>query len=362
MKKVISIALAVLMVLGIVSGCASGGASGSAKGGNKIGISLPTKSLQRWNQDGDYLKAEFEKAGYQVDVQYAGDNDEPTQLNQIENMISGGCNVLVIVAINGESLTEVLKAAKDKNITVFAYDRLIMNSDAVSYYATFDNWKVGTTQGEYIKNKLNLDGTDGPYNIEMFTGDPGDNNINYFFDGAVSVLQPYLDSGKLVVPSGQTAKAVCATPGWSTEKAQERMENLISSQGYSPSGTKLDAVLCSNDSTSIGVTNALVNAGYTKDNFPVTTGQDCDIVAMKNILAGIQGMSVFKDTRALATQMVKMVDASLKGQTVPVNNTTDYDNGVKVVPSFLCEPVFGDASNYKELLIDTGYYTEDQLK
>jgi len=356
MKKAISLALVALMILVILAGC-----SDSGSGGNKIGISLPTKSLQRWNQDGDYLKSEFEKAGYTVDVQYAGDNDVPTQLNQIENMISGGCKVLVIVAIEGDSLTEVLKAAKDKKVTVFAYDRLIMNSDAVSYYATFDNWKVGTTQGDYIKDKLNLD-AGGSYNIELFTGDPGDNNINYFFGGAMEILTPYINSGTLTVLSGQTEKAQCATPGWATEKAQERMENLISAQGYGPNGTKLDAVMCSNDSTAIGVTNALVNAGYTKDNFPIITGQDCDIVAMKNILAGTQSMSIFKDTRTLANQMVAMVDASLKGSTVPVNDTKSYDNGTGIVPTFLCEPVFGDINNYKTLLIDTGYYTEDQLR
>jgi putative multiple sugar transport system substrate-binding protein len=323
---------------------------------------MPTKSLQRWNQDGDNMKKAFEAAGYTVDLQYGGENEVPVQISQIENMISGGCNVLVIAAIDGNSLTEVLATAKQKNIPVIAYDRLIMDTDAVSYYATFDNWKVGTMQGQYIVDKLDLNNAAGPFNIEFFTGDPGDNNINFFYGGAMEVLQPFLDSGKLVCPSGQTEKTVVATEGWKTENAQARMENLITSNSYGPGKTKLDAVMCSNDSTAQGVTNALVNAGYDKGNFPIVTGQDCDVVSMKNMLAGTQSMSIFKDTRTLADQVVKMVDALLKGQAVPVNDTKTYDNGKGIVPSFLCDPVACTLDNYKQLLIDSGYYKESDLQ
>lgn len=327
----------------------------------KVGISMPTQSLQRWNQDGSNMKTQFEAAGYEADLQYAGDNDIPTQVSQIENMITGGCKVLVIAAINGSSLTEVLKDAKDKNIPVIAYDRLIMNSDAVSYYATFDNFKVGTIQGTYIKDALDLDNAAGPFNIELFTGSPDDNNVNFFFGGAMSILQPFIDSGKLVVKSGQTEIAQCATVNWNTEESQKRMENLITSMGYGPEGTKLDAVLSSNDSVANGVTNALVGAGYTADNFPILTGQDCDKPAMKNILAGTQSMSIFKDTRTLANQVVSMVNAILSGKEPEINDTKTYDNGTGIIPSFLCDPVFADKNNYKELLIDSGYYTEADL-
>jgi len=328
----------------------------------KVGVSMPTKSLQRWNEDGSYLEQKFTAAGYEVILEYGGDNDVATQISQIENMIAADVSVLVIAAIDGETLTEALSGAKEKGIVVIAYDRLIMNTDAVTYYASFDNWKVGTTQGKYLVDNLDLDNTEGPYNIEFFTGDPGDNNINFFFDGAMSILQPYLDSGVLVCPSGQTEKAVVATPGWSTEEAQKRMENLISSNGYGPDGTKLDAVMCSNDSTAQGATNALVNEGYTKDNFPLITGQDCDKVSVINMLAGTQSMSVFKDTRTLADKVVEMVEAVLKGQDPPINDRETYDNGTGVIPSFLCDPVEGTADNYKELLIDTGYYTEADLQ
>jgi putative multiple sugar transport system substrate-binding protein len=237
-----------------------------------------------------------------------------------------------------------------------------MGTDAVTYYATFDNWLVCRLQGEYIEEQLNLTAGGGPYNIEFFTGDPGDNNINFFYGGALEVLQPYLDSGVLVCPSGQTEMLTVAIEAWSSEGSQERMENLISLSGYSPNGTKLDAVMCSNDSTAQGVTNALVNAGFTADNFPIVTGQDCDIVSVKNMIAGTQAMSVFKDTRTLANKVVEMVNAILQGTVPDINDRETYNNGTGIIPSYLCEPVFGSVENYQELLIDTGYYTEEQLQ
>ncbi len=364
MKRFIAILLAAMLMFSLAS-CAQAPQASTPDDGKagsyKIGVSMPTQSLQRWNQDGANMKNLFEEAGYTVDLQYGGDNDIPTQVAQIENMITSGCNVLVIAAIDGSSLTEVLKAAKEKKIPVIAYDRLIMNSDAVSYYATFDNHKVGTTQGTFIRDQLDLDNAAGPFNIELFTGSPDDNNVNFFFGGAMEILQPYIDSGKLVVKSGQTTLAQCATPNWSTEESQKRMENLITANGYGPSGTKLDAVLSSNDSVANGITNALVAAGYTKDNFPLLTGQDCDKPAVKNMLAGLQSMSIFKDTRTLAAKVVEMVNAILSGAEVPVNDTESYDNGVAVIPSFNCDPVFATIDNYKELLIDSGYYKESDI-
>ena len=336
--------------------------AGAALAADKIGVSMPTQSLQRWNQDGANMKAMLEAAGYEVDLQFGGDNEVPVQVAQLENMISGGCKVLVISAIDGFSLTNVLNDAKAQGVKVIAYDRLIMDTDAVSYYATFDNFKVGVLQGAFIRDRLDLENAAGPFNVELFTGDPGDNNINFFFGGAMSVLEPYMKSGKLVVKSGQTTRDQVATPGWSTERAQARMENLITSNGYGPNGVKLHAVMSNNDSIANGVTNALVGAGYTAADFPLLTGQDCDVTSMKNILAGIQGMSVFKDTRTLAAQVVKMIDSIMKGGEPEVNDTETYNNNVKVVPSFLCDPVFCTIENYKELLIESGYYTEAQLQ
>ena len=325
--------------------------------GAKVGVSMPTKDLQRWNQDGANMESQLKAAGYEVDLQYAA-NDVQQQLSQIENMISNGCDVLVIAAIEGSSLGEALDMAKGANIPVIAYDRLIMNSDAVSYYATFDNYKVGTVQGTYVKDTLDLDNAAGPFNIEFTAGDPGDNNAGYFFNGAYDVLKDYIAEGKLVVVSGQKTFDEVATPTWATEVAQSRAENILSS--FYADGTNIDVWLCSNDSTALGVENALA-ANY-NGTYPIITGQDCDIQNTKNMIAGKQSMSVFKDTRTLASQVVKMVGQIINNETVDVNDEKTYDNGVKVVPSFLCEPVFADANNYQTILIDSGYYTEDQLK
>lgn len=330
----------------------------NASGGGKIGVAMPTKDLQRWNQDGTNMENELKAAGYEVDLQYAS-NDVSTQVSQIENMISNGCKVLVVASIEGDSLGTVMDQAKEAGIPVIAYDRLIMNSEAVTYYATFDNYMVGKKQGEYIRDALDLDNAgDKTYNIEFVTGDPGDNNVNFFFGGAMDVLKPYLDAGTLKCPSGQTEQAEVATVNWDTGTAQSRFETILSS--FYSGGEKLDAVLASNDSTALGVANAL--ASSYKGDYPVLTGQDCDIASVKNMIDGKQSMSIFKDTRTLASKVVEMVDAIMKGGEPEVNDTETYDNGDHVVPSYLCEPVFADINNYKELLIDSGYYKEDELK
>lgn len=385
-RKLLGVALSAAMVMSMFTGCgASGGdtsgkstaesqeksseskepakgaekseSKGSTAGGGKVGVAMPTKDLQRWNQDGTNMEAQLIDAGYEVDLQY-GSNDITTQVSQIENMINSGCELLVIASIDGDSLGTVLELAKEKEIPVIAYDRLIMNSDSISYYATFDNYMVGTRQGEYIKEQLDLDHAAGPFNIEVVTGDPGDNNARYFYGGAMDVIKPYIDEGKLVVKSGQIDFETVATANWATETSQSRMDAIISAN-YAD-GTNLDAVLCSNDSTALGIVNSL-EANYTGE-WPVITGQDCDIANVKNMIAGKQSMSIFKDTRTLASKVVEMVDAVMKGGEAPVNDTETYDNGSGVVPSYLCEPVFADKDNYKELLIDSGYYTEDQLQ
>ena len=351
-KRLLSVLLASGMVATTLVGCTAGGS-----GNKKVGVAMPTKDLQRWNQDGANMEAQLKAAGYDVDLQYAS-NDINTQVTQIENMITSGCDVLVIASIDGDSLGTVLDQAKQKNIPVIAYDRLIMNSDAVTYYATFDNYMVGTKQGQYIEEQLGLKDGKGPYNMEIFTGDPGDNNARFFYGGAMDILNPYIDNGQIVVPSGQIDFDTVATANWASDAAQARMEAIISSN-YAD-GTQLDAVLCSNDSTAFGVTNALVN-NYT-GAYPIITGQDCDIANVKNMLDGKQSMSIFKDTRTLASKTVEMVDAILKGTNAPVNDTSTYDNGKKIVPSYLCEPVFADVNNYEELLIKSGYYTAEQLQ
>lgn len=350
--------MVVLAVTAALSAAALGTVANAEESKGLIGVAMPTQDLQRWNQDGENMKAQLEEKGYEVDLQFAG-NDSAQQASQIENMIANGDQLLVVASIDGDSLGTVLAQAKEAGIPVIAYDRLIMNTDSISYYATFDNYLVGKTQGEYIVDALDLENQDGPFNIEMVTGDPGDNNVNFFFGGAMDVLQPYIDEGKLVVPSGQMTKDEVATANWATDAAQARFENILSSN-YAD-GTPLHAVLASNDSTALGVTNALA-ANYTNDVYPIVTGQDCDIANVPNIVNGKQAMSVFKDTRTLASKVVEMVDAIMQGSEAPVNDTETYDNGTGIIPSFLCEPVAVTVDNYKEILIDSGYYTEDQIQ
>lgn len=352
MKRFLCLLLVVIILtFGMVGSAASG----------LIGVAMPTQSLQRWNQDGANMRAKLEEKGFQVFLQYAN-NDVNTQIQQLENMITRRCKVLVIAAIDGAALTEVLRKAAENDIKVIAYDRLIMNTEHVDYYATFDNFQVGVFQGRYIEENLGLKEKAGPFNIELFAGSPDDNNALFFNGGAMSILQPYIDQGKLVVPSRQTEFTTIAIHGWASASAQARMDNLITAN-YA-GGRKLDAVLSPNDSLAIGIVTSLMNAGYGAANkpYPIITGQDCDkpnVIAMIN---GQQSMSVFKDTRTLAAQVVEMVEAIMKGQLAPVNDTKTYNNGVKVVPSFLCEPVYADANNYKELLIDSGYYKESDLR
>ena len=353
MKKVLAVVLALVLTLSVV---------GMAMAEGKVGVAMPTQSLQRWNQDGTNMKAQLEAAGFTVDLQYAN-NEVATQVSQLENMILNGAQVLVVASIDGSALGTVLATAKEAKIPIIAYDRLLTATDAVDYYTTFDNYGVGKIQGQYIIDKFDLsnDAVKGPFTIEFTAGSPDDNNAGLFFAGAFDLLKPYLDSGKLVCKSGQIDFQTVATPDWKSETAQARMDNILSAY-YADAltgGTKLDICLCSNDSTAQGVTNSLVAAGFTKDNIPVITGQDCDVASTKNMIAGLQAMSVFKDTRILADQTVKMIGDILAGKTPETNAV--YPNGVKDVPSYNCTPLFADLSNYQALLLDSGYYTAEQL-
>ena len=348
MKKI----LALVIALSLCLGCASAFAE-------KVGVSMPTQDLQRWVQDGENMQAKLEEAGYEVMLTYAA-NVVATQIADLENMITNGCDVLVISAIDGGALGTVLASAAEKGIKVIAYDRLIMKTENVDYYATFDNYKVGAIQADFIKTKLDLDNTDKTFRMEVFAGSPDDNNARFFYNGAWDALKPYVESGKLVVTSGQSDFETCAILGWGTPDAQKRMDDLLT-KAYSD-GTFPDLVLSPNDSLAMGIANSLEAAGCPIENFPIITGQDCDKANMKNILAGKQSMSVFKDTRTLAAKVVEMVNAILLGDEVPVNDTSTYNNNVKDVPSYLCDPVFADVNNYEELLIESGYYTLEDIQ
>jgi putative multiple sugar transport system substrate-binding protein len=337
--------------------------AGVAKAEDKgtIGIAMPTKTSARWIADGDNMVKVLQAKGYKTDLQYA-DDDIPNQLNEIENMITKKEKVLVIAAIDGTTLSDALQKAADAGIKVISYDRLIVGSPNVDYYATFDNFQVGVLQAGTLVKGLGLDaGKNGPFNIELFGGSPDDTNAFFFYNGALSVLQPYIDSGKLVVQSKQTGMDKVSTLRWKAEVAQARMENLLSAY-YTKA--HVDAVLSPYDGLSIGIISALKGVGYgSKDlPMPIISGQDAELPSVKSIIAHEQYATIFKDTRELAKVAAGMVDAVVSGGKPEINDTKTYNNKVKIVPSYLLKPVAVDASNWKSALIDTGYYKAEQFK
>src|SRR6516164_121140 len=325
-----------------------------------IGIAMPTKSSARWIDDGNNMVKVLKERGYGTDLQYAED-DIPNQLSQVENMVTKGVKALVIAAIDGTTLSDVLKQANAAGITVIAYDRLIRDTPNVDFYATFDNFQVGVLQAQSIEQGLALKDGKGPFNIELFGGSPDDNNAYFFYNGSMSVLQPYIDSGKLVVASGQMGMDKVATLRWDGATAQARMDNLLSAF-YGKK--RVDAVLSPYDGLSIGIISSLRGVGYGSADqpMPIISAQDAEVASIKAMLRGEQYSSIFKDTRDLARVTADMVDAALAGKEVPVNDTKTYNNGVKIVPSYLLKPVVVYRNNWEKLLIDSGYYKRSQFE
>ena len=363
--------LAVTMV-GCTSGGDSAGAGGNAGGGaaakgGKVGIAMPTKSLERWNRDGSYLQDQFKSKGYEVSLVYS-DNDVTQQVNDIENLIADDVSLLVIAAIDGESLTNVLNDADTKGIPVISYDRLIMNTKAVDYYVSFDNYTVGKLQGQYVVDTLKLDVSDTSkkYNIEFTAGDPADNNAGFFFNGAYDTLKPFLDAGILNIVSGQTTFEQVATASWDTTNAMNRMQNILASN-YSD-GTVLDIALCSNDSTALGVTQA-IESDYAGSNSVIITGQDGDEANLANIVDGKQSMTVYKAVANEAVVTLDVAVAILSGKTPGADfastanwgfdcayDNESYDNNTGKIPSYLLVPTVVTKDNIDKELVAPGYY------
>jgi putative multiple sugar transport system substrate-binding protein len=350
--------LSALALAATMAATAVTGAFAQSKG--TVGIAMPTKSSARWIDDGNNIVKILKERGYGTDLQYAED-DIPNQLSQVENMVTKGAKVLVIAAIDGTTLSDVLKQAKAKGIIVIAYDRLIRDTPNVDYYATFDNFQVGVLQAQSIEQALGLKDGKGPFNIELFGGSPDDNNAYFFYNGSMSVLQPYIDSGKLVIGSGQKGMDKVSTLRWDGATAQARMDNLLSAF-YGRK--RVDAVLSPYDGLSIGILSSLKGVGYGSGNMamPVVSGQDAEVPSIKSMLRGEQYSTIFKDTRDLAKVTADMVDAALSGKEVTVNDTKTYNNGVKVVPSYLLKPVVVDKSNWEKVLVEGGYYKKSQIE
>nr|WP_055516355.1 multiple monosaccharide ABC transporter substrate-binding protein [Streptomyces aurantiacus] len=335
---------------------------GESKKGSTVGIAMPTKSSERWIADGANVEKNLKAAGYKTKLAY-GEDDPDTQVSQIENMITQGVSALIIAAIDNKSLDNVLQQAKEADIPVISYDRLILNSPNVDYYASFDNERVGELQGGYIVEKLGLkDGSKkGPFNVELFAGSNDDNNTQYFFKGAMSALQPYIDKKQIVIKSGQTKMNQVTTLRWDGGTAQKRMDDLLTSTYKS---AKVDAVLSPYDGISIGILSALKSDDYGSKSkpLPVVTGQDAEVASLKSIKAGEQTATVFKDTRELAKVAANMVDSVLNDKKPEINDTKSYNNGAKVVPAFLLTPVSVDKTNYQKVVVDSGYVKADAVK
>ncbi len=345
----------------------TGGTEAPAEGSNKgalIGVAMPTKTSERWIDDGDNVKAKLEALGYKVDVQYANDK-VPDQQQQLESMLNNGAKALIIASIDGTALTQQLADAGKDGVKVIAYDRLINGSPNVDYYVTFDNQKVGEQQGTSLLTGLGIldeagkdTGKKGPFNVELFAGSPDDNNAKFFFDGAMSVLQPYIDKGTLKVRSGQTEFSQVAIQQWKQDTAQARMETILNGF-YAKGNTKLDGVLSPYDGLSRGILNATKSAAIPN---PIVTGQDAEKPSDKLILDGVQYSTIFKDTRKLGNTAADMVDAVLNGRTPETNDTTTYDNKVKVVPAYLHESVIITKDNLVKEVVDSGYYTLEEVQ
>lgn len=347
-------------MIGLLIGMSCWASSTWAQDKGTVGISMPTLASQRWVVEGLSMTRHLDKLGYRSDLQYAND-DVALQISQIEGMLKKGVKALVIGAIDGTKLAPVLKTAADQKVKIISYDRLIRGSAHVDYYATFDNFQVGVLQGTDIVKRLGIASGKGPLRIELFGGSSDDNNAFFFYDGAMSVLKPYIDRGQLVVGSGQTGMDNVATLRWSGSLAKTRMVNIL---GRHYGKQRLDAVLSPYDGMSIEIITALKNVGYGPGGFPmpVVTGQDAEIASIRSIIRNEQASTIFKDTRNLAEVTATMVDAVLTGKKPKINDDKTYNNGEKIVPAFLLPPVTVDLSNWRGLLVDTGYYKATQFR
>lgn len=366
-RALLALTTTALVVAGL-AGCGTAAVEEAEGDGSLIGVSLPNRATERWIADGDTIKAFLEAQGYTVDLQYASD-DIPTQVTQVEAMINAGAEALIVAPIDGTTLSGVLEPLAGTDFPVIAYDRLIRNSAEVDYFVTFDQSTVGQQQAWTFLEGLGLttlDGTavdtppEGPFSIELFAGPVDDAESTVFFDGALAVLQPYLDAGTIVIGSGQSDLNAASTKGWDAAAAETRMTAILG-EHYS-ADEQLHGVLSPLDSISRGIAAALTAAGHAPgEGWPVITGGGAELDSLKAILAGEQYATIFTDTRELAEAAGNLAIAGLTGATPTVTDEETYDNGVMIVPTLLLHsrPVTGD--NLERVLVDSGYWAAEDL-
>ena len=360
MKKLLAVLLVSLTAASMLIGC-------KQREGYLIGIAMPETHVMRWVKDGNSLKAEAEKRGYRAEVQY-GDANQPTQNQQIQSFLTQGARLLVVGSINDGVGSVIAEAARD-NVQVIAYDRIIPNSADYDYYITFNNFKVGVLQAESIVQGLNLNAAaaDAPKFITLFAGSPTDGNAFFFFDGAMSVLNPYIDRGvlRVVGPYPRTSSDTAnfqriATENWQAPIAKTRMENLLNNDARD---VTLDAVLAPNDTLARAIIEALKADAKYRTSLPVVTGQDAEFDSMRSIKAGEQYSTVFKDTAKLAEAAIILADQILKGESINIpgavlaeGDLREIGNtGRKYVNAYLLDPILVTQENLL-VPVDADFY------
>ena len=333
MKYAKFLCMAMLLVFTVVlSGCGSSAQTEKST----IAVCFPN-TTQSWQRNGDSLQQLLTEDGFNVDTQFSATVEE--QQKQIKDTISKNPDCIVIAAIDSEALVDVLADAKKKNIPVIAFERMLMDTDAVSYYASFDGAAVGESMGEYLESVLNLKNGGGPYNIEFFAGSPTDSGATVYFNNAYKVLEPYLKNGQLVCRSGQTKFEQVAVAEWNSANARPRIQEIFNK--YYSDAT-LNVVLAPNDDIAGVLLEEFKNAGKP---YPYISGLDGDPAAFDRIKNNIQTFTVAKDPVILTSKCVRMIKAVVEGTQPDINDVTNYNNGVKTVPAFLCTPTIVDKTN-----------------
>jgi len=350
-KAIIILILLFALLVSVMAGCSDWTAVGK-----KVGISLPGTDGHDWEKEAAYLAEVLETAGMSASYQFA--ENEETQARQIEKMISDGCDALVVAPIDdGTALTEVLAKAEKAKAIVISYGKVIRDSDAVDYCVLFDSRAAGRMQGACIRDALSLNATPGPYLLEIFNGGGSGWDDTELYEGAMQILQPYIDEGSLIVGSGQVSLEDITAVGEDGAEIEpgERLEALLDS--YGDDNPYPDAILCSSDETALTVAKTLNGMGCMQ--FPVITGRDCLKDNIQNIIDGRQAMSVYRDGEALADRTSRVLVGAFERHLAKASE--GVFNGTVKVPCYFCDPVYVDVWNYQAVLIDSGVYSAEQF-
>ena len=337
MKRAWGLLAACLLILTMslmAAGC--GGADHEAK---RVDL-IFSHSPERWQNGAKSMEEELSRQGYAVKLQIFSNEEE--QKAAMKQAIDGKSSCIVLAGGNDKAIGDELKEAKEAKIPIIAYDSLVQNTDALSYYVTFDNEGVGASMGRYIEEKFNLQSGAGPFTIEFLSGSEHDSNARLMHDGTYAVLKPYIDKGQLIVASGRTSFEDTAIKDWDTKNAASHMQEIVAKY-YT--GRSLDIVVAASDGIAYGVIDGL--KGYS-GRWPFITGQDADQKALEYVRNGRMGFTIKKDSDTLNYKCLRMIKAVVEGSQPDINDVRTYNNGVITVPAYLCIPQIIDRGNLDE--------------